>query len=126
MTVDVIDRALEFHGPEAVGEFIGGQLEQFDFFELVILNTVMQIDPGAGRAAARMYIQEARRSIDTGARSDTFGVYHDRFDRTGDGQWWFTRRHYRSYARTNPPGHDSDEMTVFPLAEISLRSLLDD
>ncbi|MEM7139768.1 MAG: nuclear transport factor 2 family protein [Actinomycetota bacterium] len=122
ITVDLLDRAIDFHGPTEIGDFIGGQLEQFDFFEFVILNTVMEIDPDAGRAGARMYMQEARQEIATGRRADTFGVYHDRFERDDDGRWWFARRHYRSYARTNPAGSD-DELTVFELPELDLDAL---
>ena len=64
ITVDLVDRAINFDGPTAIGDFIATQIEQFDFFEFVILNTVMEIDAEAGRATARMYIQEARQSVD--------------------------------------------------------------
>lgn len=125
ITVDLLDRAIDFHGPQAIGDFIGEQLEQFDFFEFVILNTVMEIDAAAGTAGARMYMQEARQFIANGTRADVFGVYHDRFDRDDDGRWWFARRRYRSYARTNVGDRveGSADLTVFdvpviPLAEI--------
>ncbi|MEZ5166708.1 MAG: nuclear transport factor 2 family protein [Acidimicrobiales bacterium] len=119
VTVDLIDRAIDFNGPQAIGDFIGGQLEQFDFFEFVILNTVMEIDAAAGTAGARMYMQEARQNVADGQRSDTFGVYHDRFVRDADGRWWFARRHYRSYARTRTGPDDGSprrDLDVFPLA----------
>ena len=119
VTVDMIDREIEFDGPQAIGDFIATQLEQFDFFEFVILNTVMKIDADDGTTTARMFIQEARQRVADGRRSDTFGVYHDRFERDGDGRWWFTQRHYRSYARTNPPGSSSD-LTVFELPQRDL------
>jgi len=119
VTVDVVDRSMEFDGPQAIGDFIGGQLEQFDFFEFIILNTVMKIEADAGRATARMYIQEARQNVSDGNRSDSFGVYHDRLDRDEDGRWWFAQRHYQSFARTNPPGHPAD-LTVFPLSQREL------
>jgi hypothetical protein len=118
VTVDLLDRAFDFDGPQAIGDFIGAQLEQFSFFEFVILNTVMDIDTDAGTATARMYMQEARQTVADGRRSDTFGVYHDRFVRD-DGRWWFARRLYRSYARTNPAGSDEDLM-VFDLPDIAL------
>ena len=44
ITVNLIDDEIHFHGPQEIGDFIGGQLVQFDFFEFVILNTVMEID----------------------------------------------------------------------------------
>lgn len=120
ITVDVVDRALEFHGPGAIGDFIGTQLEQFDFFEFVILNTVMDIDAPAGTATARMYMQEARQNVDDGRRSDTYGVYHDRFERTHDGRWWFARRRYRSYARTDTSPEASRDLVVFDLPVLDL------
>ncbi len=122
ITVNLLDRAIDFNGPQAIGDFIGEQLQQFDFFEFVILNTVMEIDAEAGTAGARMYIQEAR-SQRGGNRSDTFGVYLDRFDRDPDGRWWFARRLYQSYARTNPTDRPADhkaDLTVFDLPSIPL------
>lgn len=128
ITVDLLDRAIELDGPQGIGDFIGGQLEQFDFFEFVILNTVMEIDAPAGTARARMYIQEARQNRSDGHRSDTFGVYHDRFVRDADRRWWFARRRYRSYARTSPvPVEQTNEHTadlvVFDLATIALHDI---
>jgi len=119
VTVDVIDREVEFDGPQAIGDFIAKQLEQFDFFEFLILNTVMKIDADQGTATARMYIQEARQSVADGRRADVFGVYHDRFVRDEDGRWWFAERHYRSYARTNSAGSSRD-LTVFELPQRDL------
>ena len=119
ITVDLLDRRIDFTGPGEIGDFIGTQLEQFDFFEFVILNTVMEIDATAGTAGARTYIQEARQNRDDGRRSDTFGVYHDRFERDADGRWWISRRRYRSYARTNPAGAGAD-LTVFELPDLDL------
>lgn len=121
VTVDLVDRSIDFDGPGAIGDFIADQLEQFDFFEFVILNTVMDIDARGGTATARMYMQEARQNVADGRRSDTYGVYHDRFDRDPEGRWWFARRRYQSYARTSPgPGAD---LTVFALPEIPLDEL---
>jgi len=125
ITVNLVDDEIHFNGPQEIGDFIGGQLEQFDFFEFVVLNTVVEIDARAGSASARMYMQEARQNIDDGKRSDTFGVYHDRFERDSAGNWWFARRRYQSYARTNTgdrAGGDSDLM-VFDLPELALGQL---
>lgn len=122
VTVDLVDHAIDFDGPQAIGDFIGTQLEQFDFFEFVILNTVMEIDADAGVAGARMYMQEARQFIAEGRRADVYGVYHDRFERDDDGRWWFARRNYRSYARTNPVGDEAD-LVVFDLPELNLGEL---
>lgn len=122
VTVDLVDHSIDFNGPQAIGDFIGTQLEQFDFFEFVILNTVMEIDTEAGVAGARMYMQEARQFIAEGRRADIYGVYHDRFERDDDGRWWFARRHYRSYARTNPVGDEAD-LVVFELPDLKLDEL---
>jgi hypothetical protein len=108
VTVNTVDREMQFSGPGPIGDFIRTQLEQFDFFEFVILNTVLEIDAEGGRASGRMYIQEARQNVADGRRSDSFGVYHDRYDRDADGRWWFAERSYQRYARTNPPGSGSD------------------
>lgn len=125
VTVNLVDDEIRFDGPQAIGDFIGAQLEQFDFFEFVILNTVMDIDAHTGVAAARMYIQEARQNVVDGKRSDTYGVYHDRFERDDDGRWWFASRRYQSYARTNG-GERADgtaDLTVFPLPDLPLGNL---
>lgn len=121
LELDLADRQLAFDGPEAIGTFIGTQLDQFSFFEFVILNTVIEVDSAAGVARARMYMQELRQGVDDGRRSTTYGVYHDRFERHDD-RWWFARRRYGSYSRTAAPGaaHDQD---VFPLPVIPLDQL---
>ncbi len=122
ITVNLVDDEIHFHGPQEIGDFIGAQLEQFDFFEFVVLNTVMDIDADRGVASARMYMQEARQNIGDGTRSDTFGVYHDRFERDDGGTWWFARRRYQSYARTNggERAQGTPDLTVFTLPEIPL------
>ena len=75
VVVDTMDRQISFTGPGEIGEFIGRQLEQFSFFEFVILNTVMEIDVEGGSAAARMYMHELRQGEDDGRRTDAYGVY---------------------------------------------------
>ena len=35
---------LRFEGPQALGEFIGGAIERFGFFEFVILNSVVRLN----------------------------------------------------------------------------------
>ncbi len=134
VSIDLGDRTLEYRGVEELGGFISKQLEQFDFFEFVILNTVLKIDFRAGRAAVRMYMQEARQTIETRQRSDTFGIYHDVFVDDPDRGWLLSHRRYRSYARTNTgadPAHaggleagGSADLTVLGIHEISLTDLL--
>ncbi len=118
--VETADRSLRFVGPEETGEFIGRQLNQFSFFEFVILNTVIDIDQISDAAGARMYMQELRQGAD-GRRTNAYGVYHDllRRDSTKDRRWRFARRRYQSYSRTAVAGSDHDQ-DVFALPVIAL------
>lgn len=122
IVVDTLDQQLSFVGPVEIGDFIGHQLQQFSFFEFVVLNTVMDIDVAGGRAGARMYMHEMRQSVDDGRRSDVYGIYHDSFDCDPTGRWWFSGRHYRSYSRTALPGAGEDQ-EVFELPFIPLGDL---
>ena len=103
VVVDVHHTQFQLTGPRELGDFIERQIQRFDLFHFVILNTVMRIDAAAGTAGARLYINEIRQNRSDGRRTDAYGVYHDRFERDGDGRWWFARRHYRSLARTAEP-----------------------
>lgn len=88
-------------GPQELGDFISSSISRFEFFEFVVLNThvetAVQGDPDAARA--RVFMCELRQDGATGHWSNTFGVYHDTCRRIGD-RWWFSRRRYRSLART--------------------------
>ena len=121
LTLNLGDRTMSIDGPVAIGAFISEQLEQFSFFEFVILNSVVHIDDDGARAGARMYMQEARQNITDGRRTDAFGVYHDRLERHG-GKWWLAKRIYGSFSRTIAarPEH---EQVVFPLPVHDLRLL---
>lgn len=118
ITIALPDRTIDLSGPDGLAEFIAPTMAQFSFFQFVILNTVFDIEATAGTAAARMFMQEARQSAETGRRADTFGVYHDRFERDDGGRWWFASRHYRTVARTSADG-DTD-LTVFDLGTTPL------
>jgi hypothetical protein len=122
LTLDLGDRELAFEGPQAIGDFIGEQLEQFSFFEFVILNTVVEVDLDAGVARTRMFMQELRQNVDDGRRTNAFGVYHDRFEQDGGGRWWFARRRYSSFSRTVAQGPEHEQV-VFPLPDITLAEL---
>ncbi len=119
------DRSASYLGPAKIGRFIADSIERFSFFHFVILNTVMEIDEGAGRAAARMYMHELRLEAESGRRTDAYGVYHDLFDRDESGRWWFARRQYGSFSRT-AAADDAVDQVVFPLPEIDLRRLLEE
>jgi hypothetical protein len=101
--------AIEIAGPAALGTFIGGAIEQYDFFEFVILNSRVFLDPDGDpdRATARVYMNELRHGRDSGRWSVAYGVYHDVY-RRDTGRWWFARRDYHSLARTSP------DFDVFP------------
>ena len=125
IVVDVRHTKFEFTGPTEYGDFIDRQIQRFSLFEFVLLNMVMQIDAGRGVAAARVYMQEIRQNVSDGRRTDAFGVYHDRLERSDAGLWRFARRHYRSFARTAEPRVETD-LDVFELPVIDLADILSD
>ena len=102
----VTNPVIELAGPQAVGDFIGGAIERFEFFEFVILNARVFID--GDRATARVFMQELRQDVGTGAWSTAYGLYRDEYTRVDD-RWWIAGRRYQSLARTAPA------TTVFPL-----------
>ena len=119
LDLDLGDRRSRHDGPSAIGSFIAAAVERFSFFELVVLNTVTEIDSSAGTAGARMYTVEVRELGDEGHRSDAFGLYHDRLVRGTDRQWRFEHRRYQSMARGAPAGSQRD-LEVF---DVSYRAL---
>jgi hypothetical protein len=94
---------IELLGPAAVGEFIGGAITRFDFFEFVILSSRVflahQGDPDL--AFARLYMQEIRHDQGSGQFSTAYGLYQDLYRRI-DQRWWIASRRYASLARTGP------------------------
>jgi hypothetical protein len=101
---------IELVGGRHLAEFVGRALERFEFFELVILNTVVEFD-GPEAAHGRFYMVELRQEVSNGQWSNAFGVYQDRYARGGDGRWRFAERHYQSMARTG-----RGEVFAFPPA----------
>lgn len=106
--------ALEFHGATEFGEFVARSIERFDFFEFVILNTVVRFR-SAGTAGGRLYMVELRQDRETGEWSNAFGVYHDDLTVVG-GRWCFASRRYQSLARKMGPGRAE----VFPFPGLPL------
>lgn len=90
-------------GPAALGAFIGGAIERYDHFAFVILNAVVDVEPGHDAARGRMFICEIRHETATDSWQTAQGVYQDRYRRQDD-RWWFAERRYRSMARTGPNG----------------------
>lgn len=122
LSLDLGDQSRELSGPGAIGEFIGGQLERFSFFQCTILNTVVKIDLEASTAATRMYMHELRQNSSDGLRSHAYGVYHDSMRRDADGSWRFAHRRYGSYSRFAIESAEHDQVT-FELPVIELDSI---
>jgi hypothetical protein len=97
-------------GGAELGDFIGRSIEQFEFFEFVILNAHIVFPEGAlaGTAASRLFMSELRQARAGGRWTTVFGLYHDRYV-FQDGRWWFAERRYHSLARS------SQDLDVFPL-----------
>jgi hypothetical protein len=112
----VIDRRtgepLRLIGGVALGEFIGGSVEQFEFFEFVILNAHIAFPDGAmaGTAVSRLFMCELRQDRTSGRWTNAYGLYHDRYTFDSD-RWRFAERRYHSLARH---GRDLD---AFPFPE---------
>jgi hypothetical protein len=102
VTIDMVEGTpFVLRTPRGIGEFIGTSIERFEFFEFVILNSVIEFDPaGSGHATARMYMAELRQSREGGRRSTAFGLYRDKYVKRGD-DWLIQERKYRSAARTS-------------------------
>lgn len=100
--VDTVTNAvLSFTGPAEIGDFIGGAVERFEFFEFVPLSTRVSLQVGGDpdRATARLYICELRQDSASGHFTQAFGLYQDDCRRV-DGRWWFAERAYQSLARS--------------------------
>jgi hypothetical protein len=109
--VDTVSRpVIELVGATALGEFVGDAIAHFEFFEFVILNTVVHVDLDE-TARGRLYMVELRQDAATGEWSNAFGVYHDDYAIV-DGQWCFAERSYQSLARK--VGLDRAEVFPFP------------
>ena len=107
----VTNPPVDLTGPAALGEFIGGAIARFEFFEFVVLNTTVDIEGDS--AAGRVFMCELRQERDSGRFTRAFGVYHDEFRRVGD-RWWFAARRYHSLARTAASGDGGMDVFDFP------------
>jgi hypothetical protein len=97
-------------GGPALGQFIAGSIDRFEFFEFVVLNAHVAFPDGAeaGTAVSRMFMSEVRQDRASGRWTTVYGLYHDRYA-FRSGRWWFAERRYHSLARR---AHDLD---TFPL-----------
>jgi hypothetical protein len=108
--VDTVTRpVIELTGAADLGRFIASSIERFEFFEFVILNTVLDIRADATSAHGRLWMVELRQERQTGEWSNAFGVYRDDYV-VHDGRWCFAERRYQSLARKVGP----ERAAVFP------------
>ena len=110
--VDTVSNpVIELSGAAELSSFVDGAIARFDFFEFVILSTVVDlVDESSARG--RLYMVELRQDAETGEWSNAFGVYQDRYA-VHDGRWRFAERHYQSLARKA----GADRAAVFPFPE---------
>lgn len=110
--LDLRNATLDFPNATELATFIGNSLKQFEFFEFVILNRIVETTTGGDPDAAtgRMYMCELRQTMAAGRRTDAFGVYDDQYRRT-EGRWQFSHRQYHSI------GRHSAELDVFSIPE---------
>jgi hypothetical protein len=102
VTLDLLNLGTRvIHGPMELGEFIGTSLEQFDFFQFVVLNShfMLRTDGDPDRATGRIWMSELRQFASNGHWSVIYGLYRDEYRRV-DGQWKIANRRYQSLART--------------------------
>src|SRR4051794_37951841 len=95
--IDTITRpVVDVCGATELAGFISTAVERFEFFEFVILNTV--VDISGDEAHGRLWMVEVRQERASSEWSQAFGLYDD--DYVGsDGRWRFAARRYRSLAR---------------------------
>lgn len=96
--IDTVTRpVVELHGATELAHFISDAVERFEFFEFVILNTVIDVVDDV-TAAGRLYMVEVRQERDSQEWSNAFGLYQDNYAFDGK-RWRFADRRYRSLAR---------------------------
>jgi hypothetical protein len=111
ITLDLrADTPLVLTGGPEVGSFIERSIEQFEFFEFVILNAHIAFPDGAtsGAAVSRLFMSEVRQQRASGRWTTVYGLYHDRYA-LEEGRWWFAERTYHSLAR------QARDLDTFPL-----------
>jgi hypothetical protein len=100
ISLELVTRpTVELVGAAEFTEFIAPAMARFGFFEFVILNSHIELWPGGDRSAAtaRVFMCELRTDVDGHERTDSYGLYRDRYVRTADG-WRIAARRYRSLA----------------------------
>jgi SnoaL-like domain len=87
----------EIAGPVEFGEFGTKMTAGFAFYEYVPLNFVVTVAPD-GTASGRSYSLEVAESEQSREWIEFYGVYDDEY-RVFQGEWRFSKRRYRTYAR---------------------------
>ncbi|MEI8001757.1 MAG: nuclear transport factor 2 family protein [Actinomycetes bacterium] len=115
LELDLGSTTLRVDGPDGVGGFIGERLEEFDYFQFVVLSSVVALAPDGDpdHATARLYMCELRHAVADGRFTIAYGIYHD-VHRRVDGRWWFAGRRYNSWARTAAEPGRALDVFAFP------------
>ena len=87
---------IEAAGPEALGRFIDGAVQRFDWFQFVVLEARIEWPPDGpdDEAVGRIYMVELRLDAKSGQETKAFGLYQDRYRRTAEG-WRFAGRRFQ-------------------------------
>ena len=91
----------EVRGPEDFGRYVEKRIAGLEFFQFVILNSVVDllVDGDPDRARARTHMCELRQGGDDGRFTVLYGLYRDDYARV-DGRWWFAHRRFAPLAIT--------------------------
>lgn len=92
-------KAIEVDGATELARFIAEAIEGFEFFQLVFLNSHLEIRADEDTANGRNFMVEMRQDRASGRWTRVFGVYHDRYRRL-DGRWRFEHRAFHALAAT--------------------------
>jgi hypothetical protein len=91
----------EVTGPDDFGRFVGKRIAGLEFFQFVILNSVVDhVDGDPDRAHARIHMCELRQDRAEGRLTVLYGLYRDEYARV-DGRWWFAHRRFAPLALTH-------------------------
>ncbi len=91
----------EVIGPDEFGRFVEKRIAGLEFFQFVILNSVVEhVDGEPDRALARIHMCELRQDRAEGRVTVLYGLYRDEYARV-DGRWWFAHRRFSPLALTH-------------------------
>ena len=90
-------------GPTELAAMIDGAVARFEFFEVALLNAVVDVVDDGPRetrtATGRVYMWDLRQDRESGRWTNAFGLYRDHYVRH-EGRWVIGSRRYSSLART--------------------------